>query len=111
MERWINIDEKLPPQNSDVLVYSDPGNGGFGITLCTYSDGIFRFQESDRENKSDITFWCDLPAPPWAQTPGEAVQGDTLPNMASLTEWRAAHLNTWEDPIGPNASKNQKSDI
>jgi len=64
MEQWINIDEQLPPQDCDVLVYSDPGNGGFGITLCTHSDGIFRFQDSERENKSDITFWRNLPDSP-----------------------------------------------
>lgn len=61
---WIKIEEREPSQNTVVVTYGDPLHDGIGINICTYTDGIFRFLDSERENKSNITHWCELPEVP-----------------------------------------------
>lgn len=62
--KWIDIDLIKPDQYQTVLTYGNPNNDGVGITICNHADGIFRFWESDKENKFTITHWCKLPKPP-----------------------------------------------
>tara|TARA_R110001606_G_scaffold70747_1_gene161800 strand:+ start:71 stop:331 length:261 start_codon:yes stop_codon:yes gene_type:complete len=61
---WIKIEDRLPKQYDTVLTYGHPNNEGVGITICTHSDGIFRFWESGKENKHTITHWAELPTTP-----------------------------------------------
>ena len=61
---WIKIGDKLPEQYDTILTYGHPNNEGVGITICTHSDGIFRFWESEKENKHTITHWAELPNTP-----------------------------------------------
>ncbi len=61
---WIKLDEKQPEQYSTILTYGHHIDEGVGITICTHSDGIFRFWESERENKHTITHWAELPKTP-----------------------------------------------
>lgn len=61
---WIDIEKQSPDENSIVLTYGHPNNEGVGITICSYSNGIFRFWESDKENKHNVTHWGELPNPP-----------------------------------------------
>ena len=63
-EGWISVNDKLPKQHDTVLTYGHPNDEGVGITICTHSDGIFRFWESEKENKHTITHWRNLPKPP-----------------------------------------------
>lgn len=62
--KWIKIEEQEPPQDSIILTYGDPSNYGVGITICSHSDGIFRYWESEKENKHTITHWKNLPKVP-----------------------------------------------
>lgn len=61
---WIRLQDGKPTQYQSVLTYGHPNNDGVGITICTHTDGIFRFWESDKENKHTITHWAEMPAPP-----------------------------------------------
>ena len=61
---WIKLSDKKPTQYETVLTYGHPINDGVGITICTHADGIFRFWESEKENKHTITHWAKLPMPP-----------------------------------------------
>ena len=63
-QEWISVKDRLPGNYETVLCYGKPVDGGFGITHCEHSDGIFRFCDSERENKSTITHWMERPQPP-----------------------------------------------
>lgn len=58
-ERWIPVEELEPNRFDIVLTY-----GELHITICQYSDGIWRHWESGRENKHNVTHWKPLPSPP-----------------------------------------------
>ena len=62
--KWIKLSDKKPTQYETVLTYGHPINDGVGITICTHADGIFRFWESEKENKHTITHWAKLPTHP-----------------------------------------------
>jgi len=62
--KWISIDKRVPENGIDVLTYSASYDGGIGITINTHNDGIFRFLESEKENKFYITHWAYLPDAP-----------------------------------------------
>ena len=66
--KWIKLSDKKPTQYETVLTYGHPINDGIGITICTHADGIFRFKESEKENKHTITHWAKLPIPPKEET-------------------------------------------
>jgi len=59
---WIKIEDRLPEQYDTVLTYGHLNDEG--VTICTHSDGIFRFWESEKENKHNITHWAELPETP-----------------------------------------------
>lgn len=62
---WIAIKDKMPDEHIFVMCYGNPNNGGFHTTINTYcGNGIFRHWESEKENKSLITHWANLPEPP-----------------------------------------------
>jgi len=61
---WISIEDKQPGKYHTVLTYGHPNNEGVGIAICDHSDGIFRFWESEKENKHTITHWAELPDVP-----------------------------------------------
>lgn len=65
---WIKLSDKKPTQYETVLTYGNPNNDGVGFTICTHADGIFRFWESEKENKHTITHWAKLPTPPKEET-------------------------------------------
>jgi hypothetical protein len=62
--KWINVKDELPSNYQTVLTYGSPNYGGYHIRQCSYSDGIFRFSDSEREHKGIITHWMPLPKPP-----------------------------------------------
>lgn len=59
--KWISVDDRLPENGQLVFTFSE-----IGIVICSHSDGIFRFYESESENKTDITHWAklEIPKPP-----------------------------------------------
>lgn len=62
---WVELtNDAQPPQYSTILTYGDPFLNGYGICICTFSDGIFRDKESDREHKGHISHWAELPDTP-----------------------------------------------
>jgi len=62
--KWISIEKRVPENGIDVLTYGAPYDGGIGIVINTHNDGIFRFLESEKENKFYITHWAYLPDAP-----------------------------------------------
>ncbi|MFV8333545.1 DUF551 domain-containing protein [Flavobacterium sp. GSP14] len=62
--KWISVDKKNPENGINVLTYGPQYDGGIGIVMNSYSDGIFRFLESEKENKFPITHWAYLPDVP-----------------------------------------------
>ena len=64
MNKWIEIKNQEPKKHHTVLTYGKPQDGGVYISICSYSDGIWRFWESDKENKHTVTHWMPLPDPP-----------------------------------------------
>lgn len=64
-EKWNNIDNGYPEKQTLYLCYGNPNNDGFHITINQYcGNKIWRLWESDKENKSTITHWMELPNPP-----------------------------------------------
>ncbi len=61
---WIELEVEKPKENDTILTYGYYLNGGFGVMQCTHSNGIFRFMDSEREHKGNITHWMPLPETP-----------------------------------------------
>ena len=58
MSEWISVDDTLPSQAEDVLMYD-----GWVITIGWYNLHVFETQSPDQV-MFDITHWMPLPEPP-----------------------------------------------
>jgi hypothetical protein len=69
---WINVKDKLPRYNQDVIVFistwrlywCDLKNIAVGCRLSTNSNGEQWYIKGYNEGKSKVTHWMPLPEPP-----------------------------------------------
>jgi len=62
---WISLEERMPQEKEAVLTFGHPNDGGYYVTLCEHSNGIFT-EENGKEHKGYISHWLSIP-----NTPGE----------------------------------------
>ena len=60
--RWIPVAERLPEENTDVLVSVDENSDDCGMHVCDYYDG--KFLRADAGYIWGVTHWMPLPEPP-----------------------------------------------
>lgn len=59
---WVSVKERLPEQNTDVLVSVDENSDDCGMHVCDYYDG--KFSRAEAGYIWGVTHWMPLPAPP-----------------------------------------------
>jgi len=59
---WIPVTERLPDENTDVLVSVDENSDDCGMHVCDYYDG--KFSRAEAGYIWGVTHWMPLPAPP-----------------------------------------------
>ena len=59
---WIPVNERLPEENTDVLVSVDENSDDCGMHVCDYYDG--KFLRADAGYIWGVTHWMPLPEPP-----------------------------------------------
>lgn len=62
-QEWISVEERLPKDWDDVLVYMPRGK--YMLVACTYVEAGNRFWDNDNKTmKFKPTHWMPLPNPP-----------------------------------------------
>lgn len=104
---WIELSKEKPKQYATVLTYGHPNNDGLDIRICSYSDGIFRHIESDKEHKHTITHWAELPDTPtdvWINEPGQVLTME----QKQVIEYGLLNFANW---ISPNDVETNRRDV
>lgn len=63
---WNNINEKMPTENTQVLVFCQgrPCEPYEGLSWSLFKDGMFLDPFKGEYEMSFITYWMDIPSPP-----------------------------------------------
>ena len=102
MSKWISVDERLPEENTPVLVcyigYNDGQPHTEGVACINYGSWCW-YEDIDADNDEEaavtITHWMPLPEPPGKQTNADRIRDMGDDELAQfLCEFRSCDAET-----------------